>query len=146
MTPFQQLCLVLADAVLFIHAAFIAFVVVGLGLIWVGWILDWPFVRNPWYRATHVAAIGVVVAESLLKFDCPLTTWENELRGKAGDPAHYAGSFVQAWVHRLIFYNLNERTFTLIYVLFFLAVIVTFWLIPPRWKRRNQGTQGTQAR
>lgn len=139
MTLFQRACLVLADFVLVIHAAFIAFVVVGVILIWIGWFRRWAFVRNLWFRAAHVVAIGVVAAESLSGFDCPLTTWENELRQAAGTPAHYTGSFMQAWIHRLIFYDLNERTFTMIYLAFFLMVAITFWWIPPRWPRRHQG-------
>jgi hypothetical protein len=35
MTLFQRLCLALADLVLVVHAAFVAFVVLGLVLIWV---------------------------------------------------------------------------------------------------------------
>ncbi|HZI33861.1 MAG TPA: DUF2784 domain-containing protein [Candidatus Binatia bacterium] len=137
MTPFQQFCHVLADVVLMIHAAFIVFVVGGLVLIWVGGFRGWAFVRNLWFRAAHLAAIGVVVAESLSGVVCPLTVWEDKLRLLAGDQARSAGSsFIQDWVHRLIFFDLNERTFTIIYLGFFLAVALSLWLIPPRWPRR----------
>lgn len=134
MTLFQRLYLALANLVLVMHAAFVAFVVIGLVLIWIGWSLNWAFVRNLWFRAAHLVAIGVVAAESLLGFVCPLTTWEDWLRMQAGDPAHYTGSFIEHWVHRLMFFDLDERAFTIIYVTFFLAVVLSFWLVPPRWQ------------
>lgn len=137
MTPYQQFCLVLADGILLIHAAFIAFVVCGLVLIWAGYFRRWRFVRNFPFRAVHLGAIGLVVAESLVHFECPLTTWENRLRLLAGGQTHYAGSFMQHWVHRLIFFDLGESVFTVIYVLFFLAVALSLWFIPPRWPRRT---------
>lgn len=135
MTLFQRLCLGLADFVLLLHAAFVAFVLVGLVLIWIGRFRGWAFVRNFWFRAAHLACIGVVVDESLSGIVCPLTTWENRLRLLAGGQTRYAGSFIQDWVQRLIFYDLDERVFTLIYLAFFLAVALSFWLIPPRWPR-----------
>ena len=138
MTLIQWLCLALADVVLVVHAAFVAFVVVGLVLIWLGRFRDWAFVRNFWFRAAHLAAIGVVAAESLSEFVCPLTTWEDRLRLLAGGQQRYAGSFIQHWLHRLIYFDLSERVFTIAYVAFFLAVVMSLWLIPPRWPRRSR--------
>jgi hypothetical protein len=138
MTLLQRLCLALADLALVIHAAFVAFVVVGLVLVWVGRLRGWGFVRNFWFRAAHLAAIGVVAAESLGGFICPLTTWEDRLRLLAGGRQRYAGSFIQHWLHRLIFFNLDERVFTIAYVAFFLAVALSFWLVPPRWPRAGE--------
>ena len=74
MTTLPRFYLVLADVVLIVHAAFVVFVIFGLLLIWIGWFRRWAFVRNLWFRAAHLAAIGVVVAESVAGFICPLTT------------------------------------------------------------------------
>ena len=133
----QQLYLALADLVLAVHFAFVAFVVVGLLLIWLGWFRRWNFVRNAWFRIAHLAAIGVVAAESMLGFVCPLTTWENRLRALAGG-GQYEESFVQHWLHRAMFFNLGERVFTIIYVIFFLAVALSLWLVPPVWRPRTR--------
>ena len=135
MTVLQRLWLALADLALVIHAAVVAFFVVGLVLIWVGRFRGWAFVRNFWFRAAHLAAIGVVAAESLGGFVCPLTMWEDRLRLLAGGQQRYAGSFIQHWLHRLIFFDFGERVFTIAYLAFFLAVALSFWLIPPRWPR-----------
>jgi hypothetical protein len=142
MTFLERLGLALADAVLVVHAAFIAFVVVGLALIWVGRIRGWRFVRNWAFRAAHLAAIGVVVAESLAGVVCPLTTWENRLRWLAGEGQRYEGSFLEHWLHRVIFFEADERVFTAVYVAFLLAVAATLWLVPPRRSRPGRGRSG----
>ena len=53
-----------ADALLLIHVLFVAFVVFGLLLILIGKPLRWAWVRNPYFRVAHLAAIGVVVLQS----------------------------------------------------------------------------------
>jgi hypothetical protein len=136
MTPAQRLYLVLADIVLVVHAAFVAFVVVGLALICLGWWRHWSFVRNFWFRVANLAAIGVVAAESLAGFVCPLTIWEDRLRLLAGGEPLYQESFIQHWLHRLIFFDLGESVFTIIYVAFFLTAALSLWLVPPRWPGR----------
>ncbi|MCX7824813.1 MAG: DUF2784 domain-containing protein [Verrucomicrobiae bacterium] len=129
----EQLCLLAADAVLMVHFAFVAFVVLGLVLIWIGHFRRWSFVRNFWFRIAHLLAIGIVAGESLLDIVCPLTTWEAQLRLLAGGGQRYEGSFIQHWVHRIMFYEASETTFAVIYVLFFLAVLASLWWVKPRW-------------
>lgn len=132
MTPFQKFCLLLADLVLVVHVAFIAFVIFGLILTWIGW------VRNLWFRLAHLAAIGVVAAQALFGIICPLTIWEDELRLLAGGEGRYAGSFIQHWLHQLIFFEAEGYVFTIAYVTFFLAVVLSFLVIPPRRSQRPE--------
>ena len=122
----------LADAVLVLHLAFVLFVIFGLLLTWIGYFAGWKFVRNPWFRGAHLLAMAVVVAESLFGVICPLTKWEMALRVKAGEDPAYAGSFVQHWVHRVMFFEISERTFTLIYVIFFVLIVLSLVVVPPR--------------
>jgi hypothetical protein len=63
----------LADLILILHFAFVAFVVAGWLTVWAEWLLRWGFVRNFWFRITHLLAIGVVASESLAGMVCPLT-------------------------------------------------------------------------
>ena len=128
-----RLYTLLADLILILHFAFVAFVVAGLVLVWVGRLRRWGFVRNFWFRLAHLLAIGVVAAESLAGFVCPLTIWENSLRLLAGGGQRYQGSFVQHWLHRVMFFEASESTFTILYVLFFAAVALSLWLVKPRW-------------
>jgi len=132
----EQFYSAVADLVLVIHFAFVAFVLVGLIAIWVGRLAGWSWVRNFRFRLAHLICIGVVVAESLGGVVCPLTTWEAKLRVLAGGGERYAGSFMQHWIHRVMFFEASERTFTIIYVVFFAAVLASFWLVAPRWPKR----------
>ena len=106
--------LLAADGLLIIHALFIAFVVFGLIFIIAGLVRGWRWTRNPWFRFIHLGAIGIVVIQAWLNIICPLTIWENSLRDKAGE-ATYAGSFIQHWLHKLIFYQAEAWVFTLLY-------------------------------
>ena len=146
MTPLERLYLVLADALLVVHAAFVGFVVIGLALVWIGGWRRWGFVRNLWFRVMHLAAIGVVVAESLMGFVCPLTTWENRLRVLAGSEQRYEGTFVQHWLHQVLFHDFSPRVFTIAYVVFFGLVALSFWFIPPRRRGRSRVPAPNQPR
>lgn len=133
----ESLYSALADLVLVVHFAFVSFVLFGLIAVWVGRFCGWSWVRNFWFRLVHVMAIGVVVGESIGGVVCPLTNWEAKLRMLAGGGERYAGSFIQHWVHRLMFFEASERSFTIIYVVFFTAVLASFWLVKPRWPRKR---------
>jgi len=89
----------LADGVLVTHVAFVGFVVIGLALILLGGLRRWSWVRNRWFRRTHLAAIGLVVVQAWLGIICPLTNLEMFLREKAGD-ATYQDTFIAHWLHR----------------------------------------------
>lgn len=120
----------LADLVLLIHFAIVLFVVGGLLLIVGGNLLRWPWVNRWWFRAMHLLAISVVVLESWLGIECPLTTLENWLRLQAGQGV-YQGSFIQQWVHGVMFYQAPGWVFAMAYTLFALAVVAAWWRWPP---------------
>lgn len=117
----------LADAILLLHFGFVLFVVGGLALVWIGAAAGWAWVRNFWFRAAHLAAIAFVAAEALLGIWCPLTLWEDALRGVHGEK-----SFVARWIHRLMFYDFPLWVFTTAYVAFALVVAATWWWIRPK--------------
>ncbi len=125
----------LADLVLAAHFLFVAFVVGGLAVIWIGAALEWTWVRNFRFRAAHLGAIGFVVVESLVGMLCPLTLLEDALRQGGGPES----SFIQRWVSRLLYYDLPERTFTVIYVVFGLVVLVTYLCIKPERRANRTG-------
>ncbi len=126
----------LADAVLALHVGVVLFVVGGLVLILVGNLLHWHWVNTWWLRLTHLAAIGVVVAESWLGIVCPLTTIEMGLRAKAGGGT-YGGSFIGHWLQRLLYYDAPAWVFGLAYSLFALLVVASWYYFPPRPRQRR---------
>ena len=116
----------IADLILLLHFALAAFIVLGLPLVWVGAWLAWDWTRKRGWRYAHAAAILVVAAESLAGSVCPLTHWENALRGRADE-----ASFIGSWVSRLLYYDFPESTFTLAYVVYASATLLSLFLIPP---------------
>ncbi len=116
----------LADVVLLVHALFVVFVVGGLAFIWIGALCGWRAVRSFPFRVLHLAAILLVCAEALIGVACPLTAWEDQLRS---GPAQ--SDFVARWLHRILYYDFPGWVFLTLYLLFALAVAVSFVLIPP---------------
>jgi hypothetical protein len=123
----------MADLILVVHFLIVAFIVGGLILVWIGVPLGWRWVRNPWFRYAHLLAIGYVAAEALLGVMCPLTVWEDMLRGDVK-----AESFVGRWVRYFLYYEAPAWVFTVAYVAWAAATLATLRLVPPR--RRAGGT------
>jgi len=119
----------IADAILVVHFLIVLFNVGGLIAVWIGAALGWQWIRNPWFRYAHLAAIAIVAAEAALGIACPLTVWEDALRGGAGPE-----SFVGRGVRWLLFYRAPEWVFTSAYVAWALATLATLRLVPPRRK------------
>jgi hypothetical protein len=124
----------LADLMVAIHVAYVLYVVIGQLLILIGWWRGWQWVRNPWFRITHLIAIGLVVLVEFLNLDCPLTVWERQFRELAGQP--FSGETILArFLHALIFYDFPPWVLTSIHLVFGLLVLITFLCCPPRWSR-----------
>lgn len=128
-----------ADLLLALHVSFVVFVVAGLMLIVLGAALGWAWVRNPWFRAIHVASIAIVALQAWLGRLCPLTTWEMALRAKAGD-ATYEGAFISHWLQRVLYIEAPFWVFVLCYTLFAMLVVASwFWIRPRRFTREETG-------
>lgn len=133
--------LLLADLILVLHAAVVLFNVVSLPLIWLGRWRGWRCVRNFYFRALHVGLMAFVAVQALANEICPLTTWENCLRLKAGEEVSYPGSFIAHWVQRFLYHEADARFFATAYVCFFALVLATwFWVRPepPGWWQRRR--------
>ena len=127
----SALLLLAADAILLVHALFVGFVLIGLVLVYVGRARAWSWVRNPWFRLAHLAAIGVVTLQAWVGVICPLTTWEMALRARAGD-AVYAGSFVSHWLAAILYYRAPAWAFVAAYTVFGAVVVASWFVVPPR--------------
>jgi hypothetical protein len=125
------LYLLAADLLLFGHVLFVAFVVLGLVLILIGKPLDWSWVRNPWFRFSHLAAIGIVALQSWLGLICPLTIWERALRERADDVV-YTGSFISHWLESLLYFHAPAWVFIICYTVFAAIVVASWYWVRPR--------------
>ena len=119
----------MADALLVFHFLVAGFIAAGLPLVWVGRALQWRWVRNPLFRYGHFGAIVFIAAEALAGYACPLTVWEDLMRGGVRPE-----SFVGRWVHHWLYYDAPESLFAALYVAWAIATLVTLAAVPPRRK------------
>jgi hypothetical protein len=138
---FYALC---ADALVAVHFGYVSYVIFGQLAIVIGWPLRWRWIRNPWFRISHVTMIVVVAVEAYYDFECPLTTWEYVLRVEAGqlrpDFRDVPGwdindmSFIGRNLRGLMFFE-DSNVLTYSYYGFAGLVLTTLILAPPRFRR-----------
>ena len=119
----------LADAVALLHAAFVAFVIVGGFLV-----LRWRCVA--WL---HVPS---AIWGALIEFAgwiCPLTPLENALRARAGQ-AGYSGGFVEHYVLRALYPAGLSREVQ--WVLGALVLMINGFVYGSIWIRWRRGRSG----
>jgi len=126
----SQWLLIFADALLILHTILVAFVILGLVATFAGYFLNWRWVRNYWFRLSHLAVIAIVVLQSWLGVLCPLTSWEMALRAKAGE-AGYEGSFIQHWLQSILYYSAPDWVFILAYTVFGALVLISWFVVRP---------------
>jgi len=137
--PAESVYLLAADALLIAHALFVAFVILGLVAIYLGFWLSWSWVRNFWFRVLHLCGIGFVVLESWIGVICPFTIWEMQLREKAG-LSTYDVSFIQYWLQSLLYYEAEEWVFTVIYTGFGSLVLASWFIVQPGRRKNGEST------
>ena len=121
----------LADAVLVLHFAFIAFVVLG-GIA----VLRWP--RLAWL---HLPAVAWAAWISFIAGICPLTPLENRLRVLGGESG-YSDGFIHHYLTSMIYPAGLTRTVQIGLGVFVIAVNVAAYLrLWRRWHgKRPRGT------
>jgi len=123
----------LADVLDAIHVGYVGYVVGGELLILLGLALRWQWIRNPWFRWTHLIAIGIVGVEAIFRYKCPLTVWTEELTVLAGREAS-GRSFIGRLLHGILIYDVpaDHWMFPAMHIGFAVLVVATFMLAPPR--------------
>jgi len=137
--PDPWIVLLLADLLVALHAALVLFAVGGLLVTFVGAGCGWPWVRNRWFRGLHLGYVLFVALEAVVGWPCPLTVWEFQLRKLAGG-ATYPGSFIGRWIEEVLYVEVNPLILNAAYVLFGVAVLASWWLVPPRRRPRKTRT------
>lgn len=122
----------LADAVVTVHLFYVAFTIGGELLILLGGLFRWAWVRNIPFRIAHLASVVLVAVEAIGGAQCPLTTWEYQLRVLAGQRVDAQMGFIARIVRSIIFYNFPAWVFLAAYVGFALLVGATLFIVKPR--------------
>ena len=119
--------MLIADIVLVIHFAFIAFLVGGQTLMMIGYHRNWRWATSHVLRGIHIACTLYVVVQAWAGQWCPLTLLENRFRHSAGQQT-YNSSFIRDWMERLIYYDLPQWVFVVSYTAF-AALVIIYWLL-----------------
>ncbi len=131
----------LADLVTAAHLAVVAYVLLGQLLVLIGWPLGWRWIRNAWFRLSHLGIIAYISFNAVRGELCFLTHWEADLRTKAGQQGSEA-SFLGQVLHDILFVDLAQRTLDKIYLGFAAVVLLSLVCIRPRMGRRAQRSGG----
>ena len=132
----------LADVVVLVHVLYVAYVLLGQAAIVLAATLRKEWGRNPWFRGTHLLAIGIVVLETYMNWRCPLTVWEEQLRAMAGQPFNSSDTFMGRLLHQTLFIEGQpEIFFTTIYVAMLVVVLQGLLMYPPRLPRVKRAPQ-----
>ena len=133
-----------ANIVTTIHFLMVAWAVFALPATIIGLAAKAPFARNFWFRASHLLFILFVVGEKVLGVECPLTTWERDLRALDGLDLHEVDNepwIAQAAHNAFLFRGKTIADMLPYYLAFGLALVTVFVAAPPRWpwKRPVEG-------
>jgi polyferredoxin len=121
----------LADIIVVVHALIAAFITLGFVAVPVGAWLNWRLVRCRWLRLVHLVSILFVAGETVLGFVCPLTAWEDWLRGGNANGA----GFIARWVRWGLYYDAPLWMFAAIYVVAAVAAVLLWRWVPPEAPR-----------
>jgi hypothetical protein len=102
----------LADAVLALHLAYVAFIPLGGFITW----------RRPGVVWVHLAAVAVGVVSITIGFDCPLTTWEQSFRRRGGQRP-YTNGFVDHYLRGHVYPHGYEWA---VQVIFAICIVVAY--------------------
>ncbi len=116
----------LADAVLIVHLAFIAFVVLGGILV----------LRRSWVAWLHLPAVAWGAWIEFTGRICPLTPLEIGLRARGGEGT-YSGGFIERYITALIYPDGLDRRHQIVLGTFvvLLNAAIYGWLV---WRRRTR--------
>jgi uncharacterized protein DUF2784 len=121
-----------ANLVAVVHIAYFLFIVGGMVAIVASLRRHIPWVRNPWFRIAHIAAIYIVLFEELTGFPCPLNVLQWSIRRPATG-SNESSSGVGGLLDYLLYHTISPLALDIMYWSFGALALVTLWLVPPRW-------------
>jgi hypothetical protein len=120
-----------ADMIAATHIAYFVYVVGGSAVILAGFLQRWQWVRNPWFRLSHLVAVYIVVFENVFNVACPLNTAEWQLRA-ASQSTVEASSGVGGVLDQLLFHTIPGNVLNQMYSMLAVLLLIALVLFPPR--------------
>jgi hypothetical protein len=128
-----------ADLIAAAHIGYFIYVVGGSAAIIVGFTQGKEWIRNPWFRLSHLAAVYIVVFENTFNIACPLNTAEWQLRSTS-QSAIEATSGVGGILDILLFHTIPGHVLNLIFNSLAILLLVALVLVPPRFTLKSKRT------
>lgn len=116
----------LADLILVVHLAIVLFNTVGLVLVWIGAALGWGWVRIFALRVAQLLLMGYIALQAMLGQICPLTIWEDALRGTSDERG-----LIARWASALLYWNAPPWVFAAGYAAWFALMLATWFIVRP---------------
>ena len=130
----------IANVVAVLHIGYFLFVAGGSASIVVGAVKRWEWIRNPWFRLSHITAVYIVLIEGLFKIQCPLNTIEWTLRSTSSSVAESSPK-VGRFLDYLLFHTIPVRALDTLYWSLGVILVVLLFVVQPRF--RKSATQQT---
>ena len=95
----------MANVVAAAHIGYFLFVVGGVVAIVIGAVKRSEWIRSPWFRLAHLAAVYIVIIEDVFNIACPLNTIEWKFRSASdsvGEASSTAGRFLDYLLRQTI--------------------------------------------
>ena len=116
----------IADIILMFHFSIIFFITFGFFLIPIGYSFGWVWIKNSKLRICHCGMMIFVTFETILGITCPLTLFENNLRG-----IDESTSFIFYWINQIIYWNFPTQSFIILYCIFLVWTFLMWKIFPP---------------
>ena len=123
----MQFQYLIADFILVIHFLIVGYVTAGILLIPIAYKMNWKTFKIKKLRVLHLLLIFFVTFESVFGFTCPLTSIENYLRN-----ALNKHSFISYWLQKIIFWDLPNFYFLILYCACLTLTICWWKFFPPQ--------------
>lgn len=125
-----------ANLVAVVHIGYFLFILGGLIAILVGTKKNYRWVRNPWFRITHFAAVYLVLFEEVTGLPCILNLIQWALRSSATGESE-ATSGTGGILDYLLYHTISPLMLDIFYWSTGLALLVLLWKVPPRFRKHS---------
>ena len=120
----------MAVFLLIVHCVWVLISLLGIVAIPLFDFLGWAFIHSAWFRIPHFVMVSIVFVETVFKWRCPLTLWEDEARAKTGD-VRYPMGFTVYWVEKITGRSFPPWYYTASYVALFVIPLAFLFVFPP---------------
>ena len=123
----------IAGALLLVHFSLAASITLGFFIIPIGYKLGWNWIKNRNLRLLHLSLMGVITVETIVGLTCPLTVLENMFRD-----VDYSSSFISYWIAQILYWDLPNQVFVILYSLC-LGWVLILWKVCPPIQKMSDG-------